>query len=109
MTPQSVTLAGDPELIEAKAAEYMEALATESDAKRRKYEARDFITGYEGDYGGFRLKLQGGGMTDPAPDMGAIETILSELGIDMPMTEPKEKNPWQSVRRVPQGRKPKKV
>lgn len=103
-TPQAVTLEGDPVLIEAKAAEYMEALATESDAKRRKYAARDFITGYEGDYGGFRLKLQGGGMTDPAPDMDAIETILSELGIEVPMIPAREKSQWQSVRRVPKGR-----
>jgi len=105
MTPQSVTLEGDPELIEAKAAEYKQASNEESDAKRRKYAARDFITGYEGDYGKYRLKMMPGTGSEPKPDIEEIEVIFAELGIEIPMTPAKPGTPWLRVGNVPAPKK----
>lgn len=101
LTPQAVTIAEDPEAIEAAGEDYLaaaEALKKFDDAKK---DARAFLGGIpKGDYGHVRIGWRGGRPGPPEPDPAAAVALLEQMGVEVPMRR-KQSARSISVTRVP--------
>lgn len=86
LSPQSATIAEDPEAVAAVLEDYLEASALASKLENAKKDARAFLQGIPpGEYGAAALKWQGGNDLDPQPDVEEMMWILEERGIPVPM------------------------
>lgn len=97
-TPQSFSIADDPDGIGQYAQEYLEAAAEESKGKRRKGEVKQFLVGLNGNYvtpdGSTVSVRMVGGAPKREPDCSAMVEILEARDIEVPMK-------WGSTPRYP--------
>jgi hypothetical protein len=84
----------------AAAADYLAAQQDESKAKKRKADARVWLAGVPGEGGGYKVAFQGG-RTIPAhtePDPDAMEVLIEEAGMEVPLREVPESTTTRSIR-----------
>jgi hypothetical protein len=84
LSPQAATIVEDPEMVAAKAAEYLVARDEESAAKRRKDGAFSFLRGITGTFGEFKITRTKDGEGEMVLDEGAARDALIAAGIPVP-------------------------
>jgi hypothetical protein len=101
MSPQSITIADDPEQIQQMAEVYFTASVAEKEASNLKADARAFLAGIPaGSYGGVKLKWSGGKPIPGKPDTEAMIEILQANGFTVPYRPPTNRSPSIGVTRV---------
>lgn len=83
--PQTI-LAEDTAAVTDALSAYADAAEIESAAKKRKAKARKMLDAADaGTYGNFQLSWSGGNPRPPEPDAAAMQRIIEDLGLDIPL------------------------
>lgn len=100
LSPQAVTVVDDPQEVEDKAGEYMDASQRESAAKKDKYNAQAYLKGIEGTFGRYKITTTGGRTGPDEPDTEAMVELLALLGHAIPMRGGVVRSSYPRVTRV---------
>lgn len=100
LTPQSATIAEDPDEVEDWADRYLRAAAAIKELESEKYTALEFLRGIAGKFGKFKVTQVGNATPVEVPDVEAMIAELGLHGIGIPMVTKPGRRPYPKVTRL---------